>query len=347
MPGGSIALDALLHTLSQCLRGYGVPDDHAARIAGVLLDGELRGYDDHGVAFLGTLGGWYRTGALNRTPLVRVVREDRAGVLLDGDGGCGVMAAEEAMRRCIALAKQYGIATAGIQRSGHFIAAAPYVAMAAEAGMIGFASSNTPPLMAPTGGLSRTLGTNPLAYGIPAGRHDPIIMDMATSATAGFKVRMLAKEGKTVPEGLILDSAGRPTTDPNDFDSGGLILPAGGYKGYGLAMVVDTLAGVLTGAGFGLGGGVTHAKCGQFFWALDVEIFMPHAAFLARVDEEIDQVKQGKRAEGVEEILVPGERGQRRRRQLQQAGFTTLSAIGWDVLEAECAHTGTPLPPNG
>lgn len=344
MSGRSYLLPALAEALRGCLTSYDAPPDHAARIAEILVDCELRGYDDHGVAFLGSIAEWYRTGALNPKPSVRALREDRAGILLDGDSGCGAIAATEAMRRCIAAAGEHGMAAAGIQRSGHFIAAAPYAAMAAEAGMIGFASSNTPPLMAPTGGLTPTLGTNPVAYAIPAGRHDPVVMDMATSATAGFKVRMAAKEGRTLDEGLITDAEGNPTTDPNDFVRGGLILPAGGYKGYGLALVVDALAGVLTGAGFALGGGVTNGKCGQFFWALDVEMFMPRAEFLARVDRQIDEIKAGRTNAGVQEIFVPGERGQRRRRELRASGIVPLNEIGWRVLEDECARAGVPVP---
>lgn len=321
-----------------------MPHDDATRIATVLMDCELRGYDDHGVAFLGSLTEWYRAGGLNPKPTVTVVREERSGVLLDGDAGCGAIAATEAMRRCIDLARRHGIATVGIQRSGHFIAAAPYAEMAAEAGLIGFASSNTPPLMAPTGGLTRVLGTNPLAYAIPAGRHDPVVMDMATSATAGFKVRMAAKEGRQVAPGMIADAEGRPTTDPHDFINGGLILPAGGYKGYGLAMVVDVLAGVLTGAGFGQGGGVIDGKCGQLFWAIDPELFQPLEAFRARMDEEIEQIKRSRPMAGVDEVLVPGERGQRRRRQLREAGVVPVNAVGWQVLEEECRRGGIGLP---
>lgn len=337
-------LPALVEALERCLLHYEAPPEHAARVAEILMDCELRGYDDHGVSFLGSIAGWYRAGALNPKPAVRVLREDRAGILLDGDSGCGAIAATEAMRRCIAAAREHGMAAAGIQRSGHFIAAAPYAAMAAGAGMIGFASSNTPPLMAPSGGLTPTLGTNPMAYAVPAGQHDPVVMDMATSATAGFKVRMAAKEGRTLEEGLITDAEGSPTTDPNDFVNGGLILPAGGYKGYGLAMVVDALAGVLTGAGFALGGGVTKGKCGQFLWALDVELFMPRAEFAARVDHQIDEIKASRKKAGVQEIFVPGERGQRRRRELQASGAVPLNEIGWRVLEDECARAGVPVP---
>ncbi len=111
-----------------------------------------------------------------------------------------------------------------------------------------------------------------------------------------------------------------------------------------MAMVVDTLAGVLTGAGFALGGGVTNGKCGQLFWALDVEMFMPRAEFVARVDEQIDQIKRGRRKAGVAEIFVPGERGQRRRRELMASGRVPLGDVSWQVLEEECARAGVLVP---
>jgi LDH2 family malate/lactate/ureidoglycolate dehydrogenase len=248
------------------------------------------------------------------------------------------------MRRCIEKARRHGFACAAIRRSGHFIAAGPYAMLAAEAGMIGFASSNVSPLMAPTGGLTRTFGTNPLAYAIPAARHFPLLFDMATSATAGHKVRMAALAGRQVAPGLIEDKQGQPTTDPQDYVDGGLILPVGGYKGYGLAMVVDALCGVLTGAGFARGASVTHGKTGQFFWALDVEQLMPRAEFLARMDEQIDQAKASARKEGVEEIMVPGERGQRRKQRLLEQGTVPLSATSWEVLAGECRTLGLELP---
>src|SRR5919199_4149253 len=275
----TVRIDALRECLEASLRALGCPPDHARQIAAVLVDGELRGYDDHGAFFIGELATWMRSGAMNPAPQVKVERETPVSALLDGDRGCGVIGSNEATRRAIAKAKEQGMACAGLRNSCHFIAAAPYVEMAAREGLIGFACANVTPLMASPGGKTRTFGTNPLAYAFPAASHDPVIFDMATSATAGFKVRLAALAGKQMAPGLILDAEGNPTTDPKQYVNGGLILPVGGehalHKGFGLAQVVDTLAGVLTGASFARQASVTGGKEGQFFMAVDPELFQP------------------------------------------------------------------------
>jgi LDH2 family malate/lactate/ureidoglycolate dehydrogenase len=344
----TVRIVALQACLEACLRALSCPPADATRIAEVLLDGELRGYDDHGAFFIGELAGWMKSGAMNPAPRVTVVRETPVSVLLDADRGCGAIGATEAMRRCVEKARQAGLACAGLRNSAHFIAAAPYVELAAREGLIGFACANVTPLMAPTGGKTRTLGTNPLAYAFPAGSHDPLVFDMASSATAGFKVRLAALAGKTLPPGLILDAAGRPTTDPRDYLGGGLILPVGGehaaHKGFGLATVVDALAGVLTGAGFARAAGVTDGKEGQFFLALDPELFLPRAEFLRRMDEQIEQIKAAEPLPGVDEVFVPGERGQRRRRTLLAQQTVPLGTVTWQTLEKTCADLGVPLP---
>ena len=338
-----------LHTcLVACLATLGCPDDHARQIADVLVDGELRGYDDHGAFFVGELATWMRSGAMNPAPHVQVVRETPVSALLDGDRGCGVIASNAAMTRAIEKAKVTGLACAGLRNSGHFIAAAPYVEQAARAGLVGFACANVTPLMAPPGTRTRTFGTNPLAYAFPVAGRDPVVFDMATSATAGFKVRLAALAGKQMAPGLILDGQGRPTTDPQTYVDGGLILPVGGehalHKGFGLAQAVDALAGVLTGAQFGRSAGINQGKEGQFFMAIDPEIFLPRDEFARRMAEQVGQVKSAEPIDGDAEVLVPGERGQRRRLQLQERGTVPLGEITWQALEKTCASLAVPLP---
>jgi len=199
------------------------------------------------------------------------------------------------------------------------------------------------------GGRTRTFGTNPLAYAFPAAAHDPLIFDMASSATAGFKVRLAALAGETMAPGLIVDATGEPTTNPQDYLDGGLILPLGGeqagHKGYGLAMVVDALAGVLIGASFARDAGVTQGKEGQFFMVIDPELFLPGEDFLRRMDEQIEQAKGAERLPGVTEIFVPGERGQRRRRALIAKNTVPLGDVTWKALEQACAGLDVGLPP--
>jgi len=339
-----VELAALRASMERALEADGMSPPHAAETADVLLDAELRGYDDHGVWFMGEIHKWLKSGALNPAPKIAVVRETESSLLLDGDGGCGVAASYQAMRWCVERAKERGIATAGIQRSGHFVAAAPFPTWAAKQGFIAMAAANVVPLMPAPGGRSKSLGTNPFCFAAPTGLDHPLVFDMATSAIAGFKVRIMAQQGKSVEEGLVYNAEGKPTTDPGDLDRGGSLAPVGGYKGFGLALMVDVLAGVLTGAQFGQNAGVVNGKEGHFFMVLDPEMFMLRSEFLRRMDELLTWVKSGERIEGVSEIVYPGERGQRRAAEIAASGRVPLSAVAWQTLQAICAENGVALP---
>jgi L-2-hydroxycarboxylate dehydrogenase (NAD+) len=339
-----VDLAALRACMERALEADGMSSSHAAETADVLLDAELRGYDDHGVWFMGEVHKWLKSGALNPAPNIQVVRETESSLLLDGDGGCGVAASFQAMRWCVERAAERGIATAGIQRSGHFIAAAPFPTWAAKQGFIAMAAANVVPLMPAPGGRSKSLGTNPFCFAAPTGLEHPLVFDMATSAIAGFKVRIMAQQGKSVEEGLVYNADGRPTTDPGDLDRGGSLAPVGGHKGFGLALMVDVLAGVMTGAQFGQNAGVVNGKEGHFFLALDPAIFVPRQEFTRRMDELLRWVKSGEKIEGVEEIVYPGERGQRRAAELTASGQVPLNAVAWQTLESICAENGVPLP---
>jgi len=343
--GYSVPLPELTDWLQASLSRLDLPREDAAAVAEVLLDCELRGYEDHGVWMMRILYWGYRTeGGMNPTPAIRILKETPALTLLDGDRGCGVMACRMAMDKCIEKARSIGIAVAGVRRSGHFIAAAPYVLQAAEAGMIGFITSNTVPMIAPTGGLTPVFGSNPLAYGIPTTTGYPVILDMSTSATAMLKVHVAAHRGDEIPAGLVEDGEGNPVTHPKVDALRSLnVLPIGGAKGYGLAMVMDVLSGVLAGEVFGqdVAGG---APYGQFMWALDIQQFMPLDEFCERMDQLIAQVKSGKRKTDVDEILIPGERGLRRRERILSDGVVPLSPLTWQAMGEVCERLDLALP---
>jgi LDH2 family malate/lactate/ureidoglycolate dehydrogenase len=250
------------------------------------------------------------------------------------------------MHWCIARARQRkGMAVAAI-RDWQLLVAAPYARLAAEAGLIGFACTNFVPLVAPPGGRTAVFGTNPFAYGLPARRHHPVVLDVATTVSSRQRVRVAAQQGTLMPEGIIFDHAGRPITDPGVFLKGGLLAPLGAphapHKGFGLALFIDALSGVLSGAGFAQG--VADGAPGNFLWALDVEAFLPREEFLERMDAQLDQVKQGERLPGVEELLVPGERGQRRYQDLTVRGVVPLAPASWQLLTTGCESLGAPLP---
>jgi LDH2 family malate/lactate/ureidoglycolate dehydrogenase len=341
-----VRIEDLRGCLAAAFERLGLIRDDAEALGDLLVDSELRGRPDHGAAALGVLSSFYRDGTLNPRPRVRVLAETDGALLLDGDRGCGPGAPMRAMHWCIERARELrGMAVAAV-RDWQLLVAAPYARLAAEAGLIGFACTNFIPLVAPPGGRTAVVGTNPLAYGIPAGRHPPVVLDVATTVSSLQKVRIAAQAGQPMPEGVIFDRAGHPTTDPREMLAGGLMAPLGNphapHKGFGLALFVDALSGVLSGAGFaqGMAGGAP----GNFLWALDVAAFMPREEFLARMDAQIDQVQGGERLAGVEELLVPGVRGQRRAAALSARGIVPLAPASWQILATSCGSLGVPLP---
>ena len=339
----------LRHCLISAFETLELSREDAEQLAEVLLDSELRGHESHGVHLLGFLAHAYRGGTMNPQPRIRVLRETEGALLLEGDHS-HVVGAVRAMRWCIERARQRkSMAVAGV-RNSQLIVPGFYARMAAEAGLIGFACANAIPMVAPPGGRTPTLGTNPFAYAIPAGHHPPVVLDVATTTGAAFKVRLAAQHNRPVPEGMILDRAGNPTTDPNEFVRGGLMAPLGSpaapHKGFGLALVFDALAGVLSGAAFARDLASEPATAGNAtLWALDVEAFLPREEFLLRMEAQIDQVKAGGRLAGVDELLVPGERGHRRYRELTTRGTAPLSGATWEALTKACGLLSIPPPP--
>jgi LDH2 family malate/lactate/ureidoglycolate dehydrogenase len=341
-----VRIDDLRRCLAGAFERLQLAREDADGLAGLLVDSELRGHPDHGVAALGVLVTFYRDGKLNPRPRVRVLHETDGAILVDGDRGCGPGAPTQAMRWCIERARERkGMAVAAV-RDWQLLVAAPYARLAAEAGLIGFACTNFVPLVAPPGGRTAVFGTNPFAYGLPAQRHQPVVLDVATTVSSMQKVRVAAQQGTPMPEGVIFDHAGRPVTDPGAVLMGGLMAPLGSphapHKGFGLALFIDALSGVLSGAGFAQG--VASGAPGNFLWALDVEAFLPRQEFLARMDAQLDQVKQGERLPGVEELLVPGERGQRRYLDLTARGVVALAPASWQILAMGCESLAVQPP---
>jgi LDH2 family malate/lactate/ureidoglycolate dehydrogenase len=341
-----VRIDDLRRCLVVAFERLRLTPEDADGLGGLLVDSELRGHPDHGVAALGVLTTLYREGKLNPRPRVRVVNKTDGAILFDGDRGCGSAVPTRAMQWCIENARRRkGMAVAAV-RDWQLLVAGPYARLAAEAGLIGFACTNFIPLVAPPGGRTAVLGTNPLAYGLPARDHQPVVLDVATTVVAMQKVRVAAQEGRPMAEGVIFDQAGGPITDPEAFLEGGLMASLGSphapHKGFGLALFVDALSGVLSGAGFARG--VADGAPGNLFWALDVEAFLPRQEFLARMDAQINQIKQGERLPGVDELFVPGERGQRRYAELTARGVVPLAPASWQLLVTGCESLAAPLP---
>jgi LDH2 family malate/lactate/ureidoglycolate dehydrogenase len=255
-----------------------------------------------------------------------------------------MVVAIQAMETAIAKAASAGIGYAGVAHSSHFGAAGYYATLALKRDMIGVSMTNCDPCMAATGGRLPVIGTNPIAFAVPAGHERPVFLDIATSVGAVTKVMIAKAMGRQMPEGWLRDLEGRPTTDASGYPDRSVLQPIGGYKGYGLAVLVEILCGVLTGAAFlsGVKGWInesgTAADQGHAFMAIDVNALMPIAAFKARMDAMIREIKGAPRAAGVERIYLPGEMEWERREQAVRHGLqlpdyvlTNLLGLAEDV----------------
>ena len=296
-----------------CFEKLGLAPEDARLVADNLIFANLRGVDSHGVIRTKIYADRLRAGGFKLKVRPQVIAEHQSCALMDGQHGPGQVAAMSAMKLAIAKAESSGFAVVSVKNSNHFGASAYYSMRALDHGMIGLATTNAGPSMAPTGGRSGRLGNNALAVAVPAGKYPPVVLDMATGAVAWGKIFLAQQEKRKIPNTWALDRNGVPTDDPNAAAHQGLIQPFGGYKGYGLSLLIDILTGVISGGGFSTGvkGLYTDienpADVAQTCAALRIEAFMPLAEFCGRMEQMIEMMHSCPTAPGVERILVPGE----------------------------------------
>jgi LDH2 family malate/lactate/ureidoglycolate dehydrogenase len=291
---------------------------------------DLRGVDSHGVGMLPTYLRWHRLGWIVPAAEPKIVRDEGTTAVVDGQQAFGHYTSTLAMELAIAKARAHGVGFVTCRNSNHYGAAANYSMMALAHDMIGLSMTNAGPAVVPTHGRQAMLGTNPMSLAAPAGRHFPFVLDMATSTVAIGKLSVARRWGKAIPSGWALDREGQPTTDPNVAYETRLMTPLGatrelgGHKGYGLAVMVDILSGVLAGAGFAdvrrrRDPDPTRADIGHFLGAIDIARFRDLAAFKADMDDLLHALKESPKAEGEDRIYVAGEPEweceQRRRRE--------------------------------
>jgi L-2-hydroxycarboxylate dehydrogenase (NAD+) len=341
-------LKAFIHEALTKLR---LPDSDAMTVAALMAEADLQGSDGHGVSRLPQYARRIKAGGFNVRPNIRVVREQLATALVNGDNGMGHLVMKRAAEIAIEKARITGVAWVNSQFSNHAGPASLYATMPLAHDMIGlyFAVGNANHLP-PWGGLDMLLSTNPIAAAIPAGDEAPIILDMATTVAAYGKVKTKALRGETMPEGWMIDREGKPLTDPKRADEG-MLLPLGGmeagYKGYGLAMIIGLLAGTLGGAAMGRevidfnhdDDSVTNT--GQAIAAIDIAAFGDVAVFKAAVDALVRDFRNSSRMPGVERILVPGERSRETRVTRTRLGIPIAPALrrGLDQVADELGIT--------
>ena len=307
----AVTVDAIgLETFTRTvLESIGLSAGDAEAAADVLVRTTLRGIESHGIWFLNRYVRQLQAGGADPSAGLTTVEDRGAHLTLDGNAGHGPAIASWATRLAIERSRSHGIAAVSVRNANHFAAAGHYALMCAEAGCVGLALSNTPPIMAVSGSRSRSIGNNPLGFGAPRTDGPPVVLDIAMSKVAGGKVRMAVETGDPVPPGWIIDPDGNPSTDPADFFvHRGSLLPFADHKGYGLALMIETLVAVLSGAGVAKGVGnwlyapETPADVGYFLLAMD-----PAPGFADRMRDLCDEITSAPRAPGVERILVPGE----------------------------------------
>jgi LDH2 family malate/lactate/ureidoglycolate dehydrogenase len=327
----------------------GLPGPHAFIVADCLLKANLRGLDSHGVARIPIYAKRLRLGLVNPRPTLTVNQVAPSAASLDGEDGMGMVVGTMAMEAAIALARDTGVGLVGVHRSTHFGMAAYYVLQATAADHIGFAFTNSSPGMAPFGGTKPILGVNPLAVGVPAGRRPAVVLDMAMSEIARGKMRLAAMHGEPIAAGLGVDAQGRPTTDGMAVFGGGAVNPFGGPKGSALAIWMEIMGGVLTGAAFA--GEMKSLyedfsgpqRIGHVFLAIRPDLFMPMAEFKQRMDTMIERLKVSNPVDGCDEVLMPGEPEERREAERMRTGIP-LTAEVIASLEAEAAALNVALP---
>jgi L-2-hydroxycarboxylate dehydrogenase (NAD+) len=306
----------------------GVPPQDAEATADNLVAADLRGISSHGVARLRRYVNGLRDGVMLAQPQVEIVHETATTALIDGGAGLGQPVSARAMKLALKKAGEVGAGLVAVRNSNHYGIAGYYAMMALEHDMIGLSMTNAAVLVVPTFGRDAMLGTNPISVAAPAGNEWPFVLDMATSTVPRGKLEVYERQEKPLPQGWATDEHGVPTDDAGRVLKnllarvGGGLLPLGGagellsgHKGYGLALLVDVLCGVLPGAGYANNiypktpqGKALPANVGHFFGALRVDAFRPLEEFKVTMDDIIQRLKRTSKAEGAERIYIHGEK---------------------------------------
>ncbi|MGQ0796256.1 MAG: Ldh family oxidoreductase [Methanobacteriota archaeon] len=304
-------------------RKLGVPPEDARITTDVLVLADLRGVDSHGVARLPRYVTGLRQGAIRPRDASRVVKETKATALIDAGQSLGQVAAYRAMEVAIRKARDTAVGVVAVRNSNHYGIAGYYAMMALEHDLIGVSMTNSAPLVVPTFGRAAALGTNPISVAAPSSKEKPFVLDMATSVVPRGKIEVLERLGKPLPLGWAVDETGRASDSPRAvLDAmakrlGGGLLPLGGegeefsgHKGYGLALLVDVLSGVLSGAATGLLSYADEQKpdVGHFFMAVDPAAFRPIYEFKRDMDRLARELKDSAKAEGQSRIYLHGEK---------------------------------------
>ena len=330
----TIREDELTALATEALVGLGMARKDAADAARILVMGDLFGVHTHGVDRLQSYSERIKGGGANARPAIRIERVAPTIARLEGDRGVGPLVGMRALEEAMAMARESGTGIVFARNSNHFGAIGPYNYIAAEQGFASIIGSNSSTTIAPHGGSDARVGNSPLGFGVPNPGGRPIILDMAISVVARAKIRDALKAGKPIPDTWATDREGRPTTDPKAALDG-FLQPIGGYKGYGLALIVDLFAGLLSGASY-----LTHVQTwvdapatpqdlGHFFFLVDTKALGSSSWLAARMQDFAAILHSAPPADASRPVLLPGEIEQDKLERHRRDGV----AIDTDLLE--------------
>jgi L-2-hydroxycarboxylate dehydrogenase (NAD+) len=351
---------ALAEFCCRVFEHFGLPHADAQRAATVLTSADLRGIDSHGVARLRAYTDMFTLGRINPRPDVRVVRSTASTATIDGDNGLGLIVGPRANDICMDMADAAGSGWVSVRNSNHYGIAGWYVLQGLPRGLINWSMTNASRMVTPLWGSERRLGTNPIAIAFPGEEEPPIVIDFATCAAAYGKLEIARRKNEPIPRGWAIDKNGQDTEDPQAMMDGGAILPLGsdrprgGHKGYALALMVDVLSAVLSGANWGpfvppfvlrqytpereVGKGLGH-----FFGAMRIDGFIEPAEFRRQIDDYVRTLRATKPAPGTDGPLVPGDPEREAEAQRSRDGVPVPMPVVED-LQFVSRLTGIPLP---
>ncbi len=341
-------VEHLVGFVAAVLEEHGVPADHARITAERMIEADLRGRTGHGLIRLVPYSKRLQAGGYNLAPDIRVLHETPVSALVDGDNGLGQVVMTRAAEIAIDKATAGGIGWVGTVHSNHAGAAGIYPAMALRHGLGAFyfavANGNGMP---PWGGVERLLGTNPIAFAIPAGHELPFQLDIATTVASHGTIKVTAQAGEQMPEGWVVDREGNPITDPHRAGEG-FLMPIGGYKGAGLNIMIGLLAGAMTGAAFGRDvvpfqtDHTTPTNTGQAMIAFRPDLFSPRPEFEERMDAKLRELRHSEPA-GSDPVTLPGERAITREEENRRLGIPVPANLLAAVNDLAATVGATPL----
>ena len=316
----------------------GFPEEDAAQVAEVIRHSDFTGVYSHGLSRLTRYMRQISAGTLNPRPNFQKVLDSGAVMVFDGDNGSGIVSLCRAYEPTLERARQFGIAMSVGRHNANIGCGSYYGWRAAADGMVALVCCNTYAFTSPLGGADRLIGTNPIIVGVPAGQEYPMVLDMSTTQVAMGKIQAAEREGKAIPETWAKDFDGKPTDDPSLAYS---LTPIAAHKGYGLAVMVDVLSTMFSGACFGTDIGLfsklEKENTGFCMILIDPSRFMPLEAFKAEVDRYVRMMKDSRKAPGTEEIFLPGEIEYRKLAAMKESGFEVSPALSAE-LRALCAE---------